>query len=34
VIVGDRTKIEPRIRELQSGEITLLDTDGNVIRAL
>ena len=31
VIVGDRTKIEPRIRELQSGEITLLDTDGNVM---
>jgi len=31
VIVGDRAEIEPRIRELQSGEITLLDTDGNVI---
>jgi zinc protease len=31
VIVGDRTEIEPRIRELVSGEITLLDTDGNVI---
>jgi zinc protease len=31
VIVGDRTEIEPRIRELDLGEITLLDTDGNVI---
>ena len=29
VIVGDREKIEPRIRELELGEITLLDQDGN-----
>ncbi|VUX55967.1 Peptidase M16 domain protein [uncultured Woeseiaceae bacterium] len=29
VIVGDREKIEPRIRELELGEITLLDVDGN-----
>jgi zinc protease len=31
VIVGDRTEIEPRMREFVTGEITLLDTDGNVI---
>jgi zinc protease len=31
VIVGDRQVIEPRIRELQLGDITLLDADGNVI---
>jgi zinc protease len=31
VIVGDRQAIEPRIRELQLGDITLLDADGNVI---
>jgi zinc protease len=31
VVVGDREKIEPRIRELEIGAITLLDTDGNVI---
>jgi zinc protease len=29
VVVGDREKIEPRIRELELGEITLLDQDGN-----
>jgi zinc protease len=31
VVVGDRKVIEPRIRELEIGDITLLDTDGNVI---
>ncbi|MEX2125020.1 MAG: pitrilysin family protein [Woeseia sp.] len=31
VVVGDREKIEPRIRELEIGGITLLDADGNVI---
>jgi zinc protease len=31
VVVGDRKVIEPRIRELGLGGITLLDTDGNVI---
>lgn len=31
VIVGDRELIEPRIRELEIGEITLLDVDGNVL---
>ena len=31
VIVGDRAKIESRIRELELGEITLLDVDGNVL---
>jgi zinc protease len=29
VVVGDREKIEPRIRELELGDITLLDQDGN-----
>ena len=33
VVVGDREKIEPRIRELGIGEITLLDADGNDIPA-
>ena len=31
VVVGDREKIESRIRELEFGEITLLDADGNVV---
>jgi zinc protease len=31
VVVGDRAKIESRIRELELGEITLLDVDGNVL---
>ena len=31
VVVGDRSKIESRIRELEFGEITLLDADGNVV---
>ena len=32
VVVGDREKIESRIRELELGEITLLDQDGNEIQ--
>jgi zinc protease len=32
VIVGDREKIESRIRELELGDITLLDQDGNVLQ--
>jgi hypothetical protein len=28
VVVGDRSKIEKSIRELEIGEIELLDTDG------
>jgi zinc protease len=32
VIVGDRAKIESRIRELELGEITLLDQDGNELQ--
>ena len=32
VIVGDRAKIEPGIRELGWGEIQLLDTDGNPVK--
>ncbi len=32
VVVGDREKIESRIRELEIGEIILLDTDGNEIQ--
>lgn len=31
VVVGDREQIESRIRELELGEITLLDVDGNVV---
>ena len=31
VVVGDRENIESRIRELELGEITLLDVDGNVV---
>ena len=31
VVVGDKAKIESRIRELELGEITLLDVDGNVL---
>ena len=31
VVVGDREQIEARIRELEFGEITLLDVDGNVV---
>ena len=33
VVVGDREKIEPSIRELELGPITLLDADGNVLSA-
>ncbi|MGA2659783.1 MAG: hypothetical protein ABSH34_19955, partial [Verrucomicrobiota bacterium] len=29
VVVGDRSKIEPSVRELGWGEIQLLDADGN-----
>ena len=31
VVVGDRDKVESRIRELELGEITQIDTDGNTI---
>ena len=31
VVVGDRSVIEPKIRELDLGEIFLMDSDGNVI---
>jgi zinc protease len=31
VVVGDRDKIESRIRELELGEITEIDADGNII---
>jgi zinc protease len=31
VVVGDRAKIESRIRELELGEITFLDVDGNEV---
>jgi len=31
VVVGDRAKIESQIRELEMGEIILLDVDGNVL---
>jgi zinc protease len=32
VIVGDRSKIEPGLRELGFGDIHLIDTDGKVIK--
>jgi zinc protease len=32
VVVGDRAKIEPGIRELNLGEINLIDADGNPIK--
>ena len=32
VIVGDREKIEPTIRELNLGDLKLLDSDGNPIK--
>ena len=32
VVVGDREKIETRVRELELGEITLLDQDGNEVQ--
>ncbi|MDH3304201.1 MAG: insulinase family protein [Gammaproteobacteria bacterium] len=31
VVVGDREKIESRIRQLELGEITQIDADGNII---
>jgi zinc protease len=31
VIVGDRSKIEPAVRELKLGEIHLVDADGNAV---
>ena len=32
VVVGDRSLIEPRIRELGWGEIRMLDADGNPVK--
>jgi zinc protease len=32
VVIGDRAKIEPKIRELGFAEVHLIDADGNVIR--
>jgi zinc protease len=32
VVVGDRAKIEPQLRELGLGEIHLIDGDGNIIQ--
>jgi hypothetical protein len=29
VVVGDRATIEPRIRELNLGELRIIDADGN-----
>jgi zinc protease len=31
VVVGDRSKIEPGLRELKLGEIKLIDTDGRPV---
>jgi zinc protease len=33
VIVGDRAKIEQGLRDLNLGEIHLIDTDGNPVAA-
>ncbi|MBA3498255.1 MAG: insulinase family protein [Gemmatimonadales bacterium] len=33
VIVGDRAKIEPAVRELNLGEVHLVDADGNAVAA-
>jgi zinc protease len=33
VVVGDRAKIEPGLRELKLGEIKLIDSDGNPLGA-
>jgi zinc protease len=32
VVVGDREKIETRVRELELGEITMLDQNGNEVQ--
>ena len=32
VVVGDRSKIEPEIRQLKWGEIQFLDADGNTVK--
>ncbi|MBL8919554.1 MAG: insulinase family protein [Myxococcaceae bacterium] len=32
VIVGDRSKIEKGVRELDLGEVTVVDTDGNAVK--
>ncbi|HVT02964.1 MAG TPA: hypothetical protein VHL58_06260 [Thermoanaerobaculia bacterium] len=32
VVVGDREKIEPGIRELNLGEIHVIDADGNPVQ--
>jgi zinc protease len=31
VVIGDRKKIEAGIRELNYGEVKLIDTNGNII---
>jgi zinc protease len=31
VVVGDRARIEPAIKELNLGEIHLVDADGNAV---
>jgi zinc protease len=33
VVVGDRAKIETGLRELNLGELTLIDADGNPLGA-
>jgi zinc protease len=32
IIVGDRAKIEPKIRELGYSKIAVIDADGNIVK--
>ena len=32
IIVGDRAKIEPKIRELGFSKISVIDADGNIVK--
>ena len=32
IVVGDRAKIEPKIKELGFTQITVIDADGNIVK--
>jgi zinc protease len=32
IVVGDLSVIEPSVRKIQFGEVTILDTDGRTVR--